>query len=321
VLHKNICGLGLAIAAALATPSAHAFLYWDTEAAELYGVERPPGWAPETDCAFVLQGPARPLAGREATFVIAQRFGSGEALPVYGAHINVRIVDETSGRVIDEFVSRGNPETFLMEFAYSSATPAKHAIGLLDYESYDVYYADIDDDGWGDVGIGERWCEGTGYVQWQADADGDGIGDLDDNCPSTPNSDQLDSNADSVGDACGASTATAGKVTAGGWISRDHHNFAFHATMKPGWVAPEGQVVFDDRPHGIALRSNALTALTINGTHVVLTGTGDVNGATVAFTIKADDNGEPGRNDRFEIDWTGYHDAGVPQGGNIQIHR
>ena len=34
------------------------------------------------------------------------------------------------------------------------------------------------------------------------DADNDGVSDRRDNCPYTPNADQLDSNADGVGDAC-----------------------------------------------------------------------------------------------------------------------
>lgn len=319
MLHKNV-RLGLAMATAIAAPSANAFLYWDEETASLWGIERPAEWAPETDCSLVLQGPTRPLIGRDATFVIAQRFGSGEPLPVYGAHIGVRIVDETSGRVVDEFVTTGNPETFLMEFAYLSAEPAKHAIGLSDAESFATYFADIDGDGWGDIGIGERWCEGIGYVQWQPDSDGDGVGDLDDNCPAVPNGDQQDSNGDGVGDACATGTSASGKVTAGGWIG-DHHNFAFHATMKPGTTAPEGEVLFRDRSHGVDLHSSALTSLEIDGTHVMLRGTGRVNGSQISFTITADDNGEPGRSDRFEIQWEGYADAGLLEGGNIQIHR
>ncbi len=34
------------------------------------------------------------------------------------------------------------------------------------------------------------------------DSDGDGVGDADDNCPTTPNTDQVDTDSDQIGDAC-----------------------------------------------------------------------------------------------------------------------
>ena len=47
-------------------------------------------------------------------------------------------------------------------------------------------------DGTGDV------CDSTPLP----DADGDGVPDADDNCPTTPNADQLDSDGDGTGDVC-----------------------------------------------------------------------------------------------------------------------
>ena len=56
----------------------------------------------------------------------------------------------------------------------------------------------------------ESWTTNPYYGNYRpvcpepkSDTDGDGIPDADDNCPNTPNSDQTDSNADGVGDACG----------------------------------------------------------------------------------------------------------------------
>lgn len=43
---------------------------------------------------------------------------------------------------------------------------------------------------------------GHGKPSQPVDSDGDGISDSADNCPSTPNADQLDSDADGAGDAC-----------------------------------------------------------------------------------------------------------------------
>ena len=45
---------------------------------------------------------------------------------------------------------------------------------------------------------------GTGRTGPDAcpDADGDGVADAVDNCPATPNPDQLDADADGTGDAC-----------------------------------------------------------------------------------------------------------------------
>ena len=43
---------------------------------------------------------------------------------------------------------------------------------------------------------------GTGDSEPPADADGDGVPDDTDNCPNTPNADQLDSDGDGIGDVC-----------------------------------------------------------------------------------------------------------------------
>ena len=45
-------------------------------------------------------------------------------------------------------------------------------------------------------------CDGTDATNTIVDTDGDGVADTVDNCPETPNSDQLDANGNGVGDAC-----------------------------------------------------------------------------------------------------------------------
>ncbi|MEE2758527.1 MAG: thrombospondin type 3 repeat-containing protein [Candidatus Thermoplasmatota archaeon] len=51
---------------------------------------------------------------------------------------------------------------------------------------------------------GGSYAFNTGIHLWaiQADSDGDGVGNVDDNCPSTPNADQSDIDVDNIGDVC-----------------------------------------------------------------------------------------------------------------------
>ena len=51
---------------------------------------------------------------------------------------------------------------------------------------------------------GGRYAFNTGIHLWaiQADSDGDGVGNVDDNCPGTPNADQSDIDGDTMGDVC-----------------------------------------------------------------------------------------------------------------------
>ena len=51
---------------------------------------------------------------------------------------------------------------------------------------------------------GGSYAFNTGIHLWaiQADSDGDGVGNVDDNCPGTPNSDQSDIDGDYIGDVC-----------------------------------------------------------------------------------------------------------------------
>lgn len=315
-------GLLAGLFALLLSPSLGAFQYWDEETAALYGIERPDYFQPEYDCHFSLQGNFRPLVGTDQAYVIAQSFGTGEASPLYGAHVDARIVDTASGDIVDAFTVRETDWSLPLSFAYTSRAPATHEIYLIDGESYFEYWADIDGDGWGDVGVGVMYCDGSTLVTWQPDTDGDGIGDIDDNCPTVANADQRDSNGDGVGDACTVVGGfSEGKVTAGGWFDSSHRTFTFHAKAEAGATRVEGDVVYQDRERGIELHARSLTGFLIEGTHATVRGTAEVGGTTVEFTIEADDLGEPGRSDRFAIRWPGYEAGGTLRGGNIQIHR
>ena len=86
-------------------------------------------------------------------------------------------------------------------------------------------------------------------------------------------------------------------------------------------TAPKGEVTYKDDTAGVSLKSVGLTSVIISGTHATVRGSGVVNGTqAVEFKIDLDDLGEPGTSDRFSITWTGYTNAGVLNGGNVQVH-
>ena len=68
--------------------------------------------------------------------------------------------------------------------------------------------------------------------------------------------------------------------------------------------------------------SDTIDTFTQNGSNeVVLTGTGHVGRTAVTFTVRVQDNGEPGTKDYFSIVIPGYPAAqGTLTQGNIQFH-
>jgi hypothetical protein len=88
-------------------------------------------------------------------------------------------------------------------------------------------------------------CEG-GLDLSNRDRDGDGIVDLDDNCPDTPNADQLDSDLDDIGDVCDE-TPYDGLVAQG-------DGCAGGAGQNLVWLALAGLALFVMRRRVVALR-------------------------------------------------------------------
>jgi hypothetical protein len=169
----------------------------------------------------------------------------------------------------------------------------------------------------------------------QVDTDGDGIGDAcdpdddndtvldgDDNCQFTPNTDQRDSDNDGIGDACDPTfNSNDCKVTGGGFITADKHNFGFNATGTSAGGA-SGNVNYQDKVAGKHLKGADVTGVNCNGNTAVIVGSGTVGTTPVTFRVQVTDNGEPGRTDLFAIEISGGYSASgiLGSGGNIQLH-
>jgi hypothetical protein len=108
--------------------------------------------------------------------------------------------------------------------------------------------------------------------------------------------------------------STAGaKITGGGTIAAGSFDLSANAS------GPKGELGFRDSSG--EFRSTSITSVIVDGTHGTIRGTGTWNGDAVTFRIDVDDNGEPGRNDRYAIVLSNGHSAsGTLTGGNIQVH-
>ncbi|MDQ6892346.1 MAG: hypothetical protein M3167_06665 [Acidobacteriota bacterium] len=110
------------------------------------------------------------------------------------------------------------------------------------------------------------------------------------------------------------------RVTGGGSILVKVVNFGFNADP-----SPSGHLNYQDKEQDIHLVSDAIDSFSQTGPNeVTFTGHGHVDGDAVTFTVRVQDNGEPGTNDYFEIHILGgrvSNRSGNLSQGNIQIHR
>ena len=110
-------------------------------------------------------------------------------------------------------------------------------------------------------------------------------------------------------------------MTGGGNILNKLVSFGFNADN-----IPSGHLNYQDKGEDIHLVSDSIDTFSYDpGTNeVTFTGRGHVGRDLVLFTVKVQDNGEPGTNDRFSIMITGARTSarsGVLTQGNIQFHR
>jgi hypothetical protein len=110
-------------------------------------------------------------------------------------------------------------------------------------------------------------------------------------------------------------------VTGGGSILVKAIDFGFNADP-----IPSGHLNYWDKEMDIHLVSDSIDTFTPGPgpNEVTFTGQGHVGAGMSQFTVKVQDNGEPGTNDTFMIVITGAGAStrsGTLSRGNIQIHR
>jgi hypothetical protein len=120
---------------------------------------------------------------------------------------------------------------------------------------------------------------------------------------------------------------TTGKVTGGGSISLEKgkgSNFGFVVNSDAS-TTPKGSLEFQSKIDNINLHSTGFYSLSVySPTLAIFSGTATINGDSGhTFKVTIEDNGEPGKNDKFsiEIDGGTYSKSGTLTAGNIQIHK
>jgi hypothetical protein len=123
---------------------------------------------------------------------------------------------------------------------------------------------------------------------------------------------------------CGQAVCTIGHdfVTGGGWIapSGAKDTLGVAGGIKNG--ALWGHLTYIDHSSGLKVKGTGVTAyVVVDATTRRIDGTAEINGQSGTYQVYVADNGEPGRNDTFDIRLsTGYTAKGYLGGGNIQLH-
>ena len=115
------------------------------------------------------------------------------------------------------------------------------------------------------------------------------------------------------------------RITGSGAIDGKAETFSLQVENNFGDLTapPSGQVKYKDNGAKFEMVSDAIDTFTQNGANeVVLTGRGHIGDQSVTFTVRVQDNGEPGSNDFFSITISGRdaHQGTLTQ-GNVQFHR
>lgn len=127
---------------------------------------------------------------------------------------------------------------------------------------------------------------------------------------------------------------TPGKVTGGGQIIApvqtggkkvDKASFGFNVMYREGDPAPKGELEYIDHATKMNVHAHDMTKLVVSADkpEAWFEGTCTIDGVSgYTFEAYVQDNGEPGKNDWFEIRLSdGYTAGGQLLSGNIQIHK
>lgn len=121
-----------------------------------------------------------------------------------------------------------------------------------------------------------------------------------------------------------------GKVTGGGHgkipesMGIPGGSFGFNIRYYEGYPAPEGELQYVDHATGMKVHGHDMIDLYVSPDWIIAEFTGyctidGVDGFT--FRVYVEDNGEPGKNDVFQIELSNGYSAGNSLlCGNIQIH-
>src|SRR5207244_1679599 len=104
-------------------------------------------------------------------------------------------------------------------------------------------------------------------------------------------------------------------------IDGKRERFELEVSNGFGSSPPAGEIRYRDQGHDFEMVSDTVDTFTQNGSNeVVLSGTGHVGRSAVTYTVRVQDNGEPGTRDFFSIVIPGFPSAqGTLTQGNIQF--
>jgi hypothetical protein len=123
------------------------------------------------------------------------------------------------------------------------------------------------------------------------------------------------------GTPCIPTPPPSGKVTGGGTINvvNGKGTFGFNARQDGGVAS--GHLNYINHATGAKLDCTVTVITELTTTTAKFSGTCTPDSAATSFMAQVEDNGEPGKNDRFTITYGVVTEGGTLRSGNIQIHK
>ena len=112
-----------------------------------------------------------------------------------------------------------------------------------------------------------------------------------------------------------------GKVTGGGTINVVNGKGTFGFNAKQDSAGASGHLNYLNHATGAQLNCTVTVITEFTPTTAKFSGTCTPDSAATSFMAQVEDNGEPGKNDRFTITYGVVTEGGTLRSGNIQIHK